>query len=111
MKRISSRRAKACSITQSVRDRVYSRDGYECKLGGPKCVHRQMLTPAHVVSRANGGLGIEENLITGCIPCHNILDHGTREEREAMRDKAIAYLRSKYPDYDKTNVKYSKYEN
>jgi hypothetical protein len=70
-----------------------------------------MLTPAHVVSRAKGGLGIEQNLITGCIPCHDILDHGTREEREAMYDKARDYLRGHYPNLDEINVIYSKYGN
>ena len=109
MKNRSSRRAKACGITQAVRDRVYSRDEWECKLKGPKCERNRMLTPAHVVSAANNGLGIEENLITACIPCHRILDEGTKEERQTMNDKAVEYLRSKYPDYDKTPKVYSKY--
>lgn len=109
MKRISSRRAKACAITQPVRERVYSRDGWECKLEGPTCERNRMLTPAHVTSAAHGGLGIEENLITGCIPCHDIFDHGTKEERKAMYDKAVSYLRSKYPNFDEIDRTYSKY--
>lgn len=110
MKRISSRRAKACAITDAVRRRVYTRDEWTCKLEGPNCAHDRMLTPAHVVSAGKSGLGIEENLITACIPCHRIFDSGTKEERKAMNDKAVAYLRSKYPNFDKTPKVYRKYD-
>jgi 5-methylcytosine-specific restriction endonuclease McrA len=68
-----------------------------------------MLTPAHVISAANNGMGRKENLVTACIPCHDIFDHGTREERDAMYDKAVAYLKQFYPEWDAKDMIYSKY--
>ena len=109
MKNRSSRRAKACAITDPVRKSVYDRDNWECVLNGPDCEHTRMLTPAHVVAAAHNGLGIEENLVTACIPCHRIFDNGTKEERKAMYDKAVAYLRTKCINYDKIPKVYSKY--
>ena len=111
MKRVSSRRAKACAISQPVRERVYSRDGWQCIFNGPKCEHNRMLTPAHVLSAAHGGMGIEQNLVTACIPCHHIFDNGTKEERKACLDKAEAHLRSIYPDFDEIEREYHKYQN
>ncbi len=110
MKNRSSRRAKACGITQSARQETYDRDHWQCIFNGPRCEHNRMLTPAHVVSAAKGGMGKKENLVTACIPCHDIFDHGTREERNAMHDKAVAYLKQFYPNWDENSMIYHKYD-
>lgn len=112
MKNRSSRRAKACAISQEVADKVFARDRGMCIF----CGNSVNVTPrAHVVSRADNGLGIEQNVITACTDfsdnkCHYKLDHGTREEREAMYAAARDYLRRFYPDLDKINVRYTKYD-
>ena len=38
--------------------------------------------------------------------CHNKFDFGTREEREEIGAKIEAYLKSKYPNWDKENLIY-----
>jgi 5-methylcytosine-specific restriction endonuclease McrA len=113
MKRISSRRAKACAISSAVEEEVRRRDKGQCVFCGNTI---NVCSRVHVVSRADGGLGIVENIITACDDftenrCHYKLDHGTREERKAMYDKARDYLRGHYPNLDKINVIYSKYGN
>ena len=111
MKTISSRRAKACAIPREVAEKVFLRDRGRCIF----CHDDASVTPrAHVVSRADGGLGIEQNIVTACTDfapnkCHSKLDHGTREERKAMYDYARSYLRGFYPNLDEICVKYKKY--
>lgn len=63
---------------------------------------------AHYISRAKGGLGIEENIVTLCIKCHNWYDFGTREEGEKIGKFLKTYLRYKYPDWDETMLVYKK---
>ena len=55
MKAISSRRAKACAIKPNVKALVYARDNGRCIF----CETTLGLTPAHVVPRSDGGLGIK----------------------------------------------------
>ena len=35
----------------------------------------------HYISRAQGGLGIEENVVTGCQECHHEYDNGAKREQ------------------------------
>lgn len=111
MKYRSSRRAKACAIPAEVEAEVRRRDKGACIF----CKNTvNVSSRVHVVSRADGGLGIVENIITACTDftenkCHTKLDHGTREERRAMYDFARDYLRVHYPNLDEINVRYSKY--
>lgn len=48
----------------------------------------------HVISRANGGLGIEQNIVTGCLECHRKMDQSVH--RKQMIDYANKYLDSIY---------------
>ena len=68
---------------------------------------------AHYISRAHGGLGIPENIVTLCTGfgpgnCHDRYDNGTREEREAMGRRIRAYLQSQYPDWEESRLLYKK---
>lgn len=99
------KRTKATDISQAVRLRVYERDGGLCIFCG-----RPGLPNMHYIGRAQGGLGVEENIITGCIECHNAMDNGkdTRRSRE-MREYAERYLRSKYEEWSREKVVYNKW--
>ena len=98
---MKSRRTKALEIPRSVKDRVYARDGGCCVLCG-----RPGLPEAHYISRAHGGMGIEENILTLCRGCHRRYDQTI--EREALGAVLADYLRRKYPDWTPTELIYRK---
>lgn len=61
----------------------------------------------HFIPRSDGGLGIEENVVTGCVQCHAEYDNGKyRREHEKRIEE---YLRSKYPNWDKDKLIYKKW--
>ena len=107
---MKTRRSKACDIPQRVKRDVFERDGGRCVLCGSG---GSVQPSAHYISRAHGGLGIAENIVTLCTGfgkenCHYQYDNGTREEREAMRGRIRAYLMSKYPLWDEEKLRYRK---
>jgi len=107
---MKSKRSRACDISWKVKWEVFERDEGRCVL----CQRRESALPnAHYISRAHGGLGIPENIVTLCTGfgeenCHYRYDNGTREEREAMRGRIRAYLMSKYPLWDEEKLRYRK---
>ena len=96
------RRTKALAITKTVKKHVVKRDDGLCIF-----CHKPGLPEAHFISRAQGGLGIEENILTVCRPCHDLLDNS--QARGMMLQIAEAYLREHYSDWDKENLVYHKY--
>jgi len=98
-----SKRSKACDITPKVRAEVYKRDGYRCII----CGSSYMLTVAHLVGRAQGGLAIKENLVTLEMSLHNEADNGknTKEVKKKMRE----YLENLYPGFTDEQRKYNKW--
>lgn len=110
MKKVSSKRAKACAISPKVKKKVAERDtidGWTCCI---ICGSPQGLPEAHYISRANGGLRIEENIITLCRTCHNNYDRGTKEQRRYIGEAIREYLLSHYPDWNEEKLRYRKYE-
>lgn len=99
---MKSRRTKATDIPSTVKEIVYARDNGLCiwcgRPGQPWC---------HFIARSQGGLGIPENIITGCNECHSAYDQTT--QRDMYRQVAKDYLRSKYPDWDETKLVYDKW--
>jgi 5-methylcytosine-specific restriction endonuclease McrA len=61
---------------------------------------------AHFISRAQGGLGVEENILTLCPGCHRRYDQTT--EREELRGFFREYLQQKYLDWDESKLYYRK---
>ena len=97
------KRTKALQIPMKVKRIVYERDNGMCIFC--KCPGDPV---AHFIARSQGGLGIEENIICVCAFCHSRLDNST--DRERMKDKARAYLKSKYPDWDESKLYYNKWQ-
>lgn len=60
MKRISSKRAKACAIPKAVKERVWERDHHCCVY----CKSIYALPEAHYIPVLAAGWGIEENGLT-----------------------------------------------
>lgn len=102
---MKSRRSKACDISPKVKKIVFNRDNGICiycgKPGLPNC---------HYISRAKGGLGIPENVVTMCIECHNSYDNGKDEEkREDIRKTIRSYL-SRYEGWNEKELVYDKWK-
>lgn len=107
-----SKRAKACDISKKVKDVVWERDRCCCIVCGN---NYNVMPNGHYISRANGGLGIEENIVTLCTEltpnkCHRKYDFGTKEEREKIGAIIKEYLQGIYPDWKEENLVYNKYE-
>ena len=95
------RQTKATRIPEAVKKAVWERDGGHCVLcgrsGNPWC---------HYISRAQGGLGIPENIVTLCDACHTRYDQSA--DRAAVREVLSGYLKSKYPGWDEKKLIYKK---
>ncbi|MEE0929564.1 MAG: HNH endonuclease [Acutalibacteraceae bacterium] len=100
---MKSRRSKATDISQRVKKKVWDRDRQCCVI----CGNPQAMPNAHYISRAKGGLGIEENVVTLCQTCHHRYDNGDMQEE--YKDKIESYLKSMYKDWNKNNLIYKKY--
>lgn len=92
-------RAKALEIPPEVKRAVAKRDscdGWPCCIfcGRPAPIGGIAWSCAHVVPRSQGGLGIEQNVVTACPECHYKLDQTTA--RDEMLKYAETYLKTKY---------------
>jgi nitrite reductase/ring-hydroxylating ferredoxin subunit len=98
-----SKQSKACDISRKVKYIVNERDGGCCiicgKRGSPN---------AHFIGRAQGGLGIEENIVCLCHQCHHDFDNG--DKREEYGAQIETYLRSHYPFWEKSDLVYNKHD-
>lgn len=100
---MKSKRTKACEITPEVRKAVEYRDGHCCIF----CRSPNARGEAHFIGRAQGGLGVEENIITVCRNCHREMDNGKNTKR--YRAIAEQYLKDHYPGWDARELIYSKW--
>ena len=103
---------RARDFSQSVKKRIAERDSLD---GHPCCINCGQPAPpesptafsnAHFISRAQGGLGIEENGLTLCPKCHNLYDQTT--SRPVLRDYFREYLMEHYPGWDAEKLYYRK---
>lgn len=99
---MKSNRSKACDISNNVKNIVWERDHKRCIFCGS---HRAMPN-AHYIPRSAGGLGIEQNIVTACIQCHQNLDQTT--QRKEMFKYVESYLSKLYPDFTDEERKYKK---
>lgn len=97
------RETKATAIPTEVKKVVFRRDKRHCVLcgsfaGAPHC---------HFIRRSHGGLGIEENIWTGCDACHTAFDS---EPADGILHREVAeYLKALYPGWDEEKLIYHKY--
>lgn len=105
------KRVDALAISQAVKAAVAERDSID---GRPCCIWCGRPAPAplaysnaHFISRAQGGLGVEENILTLCPDCHRIYDQTAA--RESMRPILRRYLRERYPEWDENKLTFEKY--
>jgi 5-methylcytosine-specific restriction endonuclease McrA len=106
------KRTKALSIPIAVKEAVAERDsfdGWPCCLmcGSPAPVgNRLAYSCCHYISRSQGGVGCEENILTLCPACHREYDQTT--ERSSLKSFFRRYLKSHYPEWDEQKLYYTK---
>lgn len=101
---MKSKRTKACEISRETKEKVYERDGGLCII-----CHQAGIPNAHYIRRSQGGLGIEQNIVTLCPKCHNSFDNGfKREEYGTIIQK---YLKNQYTDWNEKDLIYNKWKN
>lgn len=96
------KRTKALAIPKEVKERVWERDGGCCVW----CGSPQAAPNAHFIARSQGGLGIEENILTLCFDHHREFDQGSKGQREWMKIYFRGYLKARYPDWDEDKLIY-----
>ena len=106
------KRTVALSIPNGVKRAVAERDSMD---GWPCCIYCGRPAPsdamtafscAHYISRAQGGLGIEENILTLCPTCHHKYDATT--QREEMRGIFRGYLKEQYAGWCEEDLVFKK---
>ena len=107
-----AQRTKALEIPPEVKEAVAQRDSVD---GHPCCIWCGKPAPttsplafsnAHYIPRGQGGLGIEENILTLDWGCHMEYDQTTNRGR--MGEFFKEYLKSKYPDWTEEKCIYKK---
>ena len=99
-----NKRTKALDIPKRVKDAVWQRDNHRCIL----CGSTQAMPNAHIISRAQGGRGIETNIVTLCQNCHRMLDQSIH--RKYLMQEVYAYMQAKYPGWQAHDQVYRKGE-
>lgn len=111
---MKKKRTKSLEIPMKVKKAVAKRDsfgGWTCCIfcGKPAPTENPLaFSNAHYIARSQGGLGIEENILTLCPECHRQYDNS--EFRWAMMGVLRGHLKSKYTDWDETKLVYKKGE-
>lgn len=104
-KKKKSERTKATDINMNLKKVVWERDEHKCifcgKIVPVNCAN------AHYIKRSQGGLGIEENIFTACLECHNEQDNG--KNTKIYNQKIKRYLKTKYGrNWKEENLTYKK---
>jgi len=97
-----NRQTKYTAIPKEVKKVVGGRDGHCCIFCGSPYARPE----AHYIPRSQGGMGIEENILTVCRFCHEQLDEG--KKWQFLHNFAKAYLMDHYPDWDESKLVYHK---
>ena len=105
-------RTKALGIPLKVKEAAAERDSagsWPCCVicGTPAPTYNRLaFSNAHYIPRSQGGLGVEENIVTLCPKCHRMYDQSAH--RGIYRAMIQAHLKSKYPLWDESKLTYQK---
>lgn len=110
-----SRRSRAAEFGPKVRKRIKERDRacVFCQWG----YHMESTTAMgymgmqimHIIPRSQGGMGVEQNGVIGCIYHHQLLDNGNKGLREDMKGRLEEYMKRMYPGWTREEVTYRKW--
>lgn len=100
------KQTKATDIPKKVKEIVWKRDKHKCIF-----CHKQVpleCACCHFIPRSLGGLGIPENIYTGCSDCHREQDNGLNTKEYDM--KVEKHLKDIYgANWNKSKLIYKKY--
>lgn len=99
---MKSKRSRATDISARTKAIVWERDGQRCIF----CGSHAAMPNAHYISRAQGGLGVEKNIVTACGACHYEMDN--TPERPVFLEKAKNHLMSCYIGWNESELVYKK---
>jgi 5-methylcytosine-specific restriction endonuclease McrA len=97
---MKTKRAKACDIPQKVKNIVWERDNHCCII----CGSPNAMPNAHYIPRSQGGLGIEENIVTLCLECHRRYDQSSK--RPLYGEMIKEYLKRQYTNWNEKDLVY-----
>ena len=108
-----SKRAKATEFSRETRIQILQRDRGKClfcRLEKYGESDTKWMDPdiMHYINRSAGGLGIEENGVTGCRYHHSLLDNGNKGYRKEMLADMKKYLQGIYPNWNEDMLYYRK---
>ena len=98
------RQTRYTAIQRNVKQRVWERDGGRCVL----CGQTNAFPDAHVIARSQGGLGVEQNIVTLCRRCHDRYDNSA--DRKQIREELERYMKVFYADWNPEDLIYHKYD-
>lgn len=96
------KQTKYTDIPQKVKTAVWERDNGRCILCGS---YGEPV--AHFISRAQGGLGVEQNIVTLCHICHQAYDQSAKHDQ--YKAYIRQYLSRKYEGWNENDLIYHKY--
>lgn len=98
-------RVKETDIPPRVKREVWERDKHCCVL----CGSPNAMPNAHFISRAKGGKGIKENILTLCSRCH--FEYDNSPKRNDIKDILARYLIYCYGEsWNEEDLIYKKYD-
>lgn len=100
-KRGNKSRTKAVDINSKIKKIVLERDKGLCVICGKVGIPNM-----HYIRRSQGGLGIEQNVVCGCLQCHNDYDNGLKlkEYKEIIKE----HLKGEYEGWNEKDLYYKK---
>lgn len=114
---MKSKQAKAREFSKKSREEIIMRDRGQCifcqmnyRMEKALWFGRQIKSIMHYIPRSKNGLGIPQNGALGCEYHHQMLDQGADGRRPEMLELFKQYLKSQYPDWDDTELVYSKWK-
>ena len=109
-----NRRTRTLQFRPDVKRKIIERDHgcIFCQIGfymnASADFQYKQLDIMHIVNRSQGGLGIEQNGVTGCRYHHQLLDNGSKGLRPDMISYIEEYMKRLYPDWNKAMLVYHK---
>lgn len=110
-----NRRTRALQFDAKTRRKILDRDNgcIFCQIGfymhAVSDFQYKQLEIMHIVNRSQGGLGIEQNGVTGCKYHHQLLDNGAKGLRPDMLAYIEKYMSRMYPGWNPKELIYKKY--
>lgn len=113
-----NRMARHTAIPAEVKAAVSLRDSIDGQCCCILCGSPEAAPNAHIIRRSQGGMGVEQNIVTLCGPCHYAFDEGLNIKRlwplglytrADIRRYIINYIKGFYSDWTPESVTYRKW--